>query len=336
MTTRTHAAILTVLGAALVLVSLPRFNRRDIGIGAWTSGGLPSDILLADAEEYITLVRCFRDEAPPARITAPFAYRLLAPCIAAWFPFEPMTALNVLNLLCLLAALVLLDFAQKRLGVSPPFRLLGDGMFVFSFPLFYYGTIGGVDPVLICLLAAAVLALVTERWLLLVGLAAAGTLCKESFVLFVPAAIAYAIASRKHARRQVAAIAGMIIVIAVLAWLVRSLSPHPVYRWAPSTVRLMRNLRRARCFVAFILSFGIPGLVIVSAAPRVWKDAAPDRRPAMTALLVGSVLSVVLFLFAMVSAYADGRSVWLGYPFAVPLASLLLELHARKRKRGHA
>src|SRR5436190_675742 len=134
----------------LTLTCSPRFNRDT----------------RSDQEHYVNLIRYLRGQIDASTLSAPFAYRLAGPLLASVLPLEPMTALNVVNLVALGIASLLIY--RSILLLPRPFEvaLAGSALFVFSFPTFYYGTIGYVDPVLILFLGLFVFAICAEnRWL---------------------------------------------------------------------------------------------------------------------------------------------------------------------------
>ena len=132
---------LTVL---LVLICLPRFDRRDLGlIGGLTTDGKAATEQLYDASYYVEYLELFRG-IPAKSHKSPFIYRPLVPFLGSLLPFKPMTSINIVNLAflfigCALSHLTLL-FVGCRRNLS--FRTALRGFF----PVFYYGTIGLVDP----------------------------------------------------------------------------------------------------------------------------------------------------------------------------------------------
>ncbi|MGZ5281161.1 MAG: hypothetical protein ACXWEY_02680 [Bacteroidia bacterium] len=90
---------LLILSILLVLICLPRFNRNPLVI--------KRD--LNDAAHYIAYVEYFRGEEPSAPLLPAFNWRPGIPFVASFLPFEPMTAINIINVICLLMSLLLLD-----------------------------------------------------------------------------------------------------------------------------------------------------------------------------------------------------------------------------------
>src|SRR2546425_12132441 len=94
----------------LVLTCSPRFN-RDTG---------------GHARYYAELVRYLRGQADSSTLSAPFAYRLAGPLLASLLPLEPMTALNIVNLLALGMATLLVHRTILLLPRSVDAALAGS------------------------------------------------------------------------------------------------------------------------------------------------------------------------------------------------------------------
>ena len=187
----------TVTAVLLLLVCLPRFNMWDPGpIGRWTAAarntpwGHPIDV-----EGYARFVEYARGREPAGRMLAPFAYRPLAPAIAALMPGSATTAINLLNVASLLAVLLLLEQIGRRAGLGGRGRWAAGLMFACSFPAFYYGAIGFIDPVAM-LLATLFLLLTLGRapTLVLVVVMSLAVLAKETNAVFalLPPGFAFA------------------------------------------------------------------------------------------------------------------------------------------------
>lgn len=307
---------------ALVAVCLPRFNRRDVLWSHRVFGtGVSSTVDLADARHYVAYVQYFRHERGAEDLRAPFTYRPIGPLLAAWLPFDPMTALNVVNVVALLVALALLDRVLAGLGCAGPQRAGGAALFTFSFPVFYYGAIGYVDPVGIAFLMAGALLVVRQRWLPLAAVLVLGALAKETTIVLLPAAIARLLVSGRS-RGQCLALASVLCgCYAAAALLVRYLAPGVhTYVWEPSLNTLAMNLSRPRAWLTLALSLGLPGILSLRALPGLLRRRTPTTDPALAALSAGYAAALAAFLCSLVAAYADGRFIWLSYPFAIPLA----------------
>ena len=88
----------TVLVICFFLIVAVRFNRNSLVVNR----------PLNDAQFYIANVQLLRSEPLTYAFKGPFNERILVTTLAAVTPFEPLTAINVVNILCLLAAMYFL------------------------------------------------------------------------------------------------------------------------------------------------------------------------------------------------------------------------------------
>ncbi|MFQ6008154.1 MAG: hypothetical protein ACE5K8_04305 [Candidatus Zixiibacteriota bacterium] len=318
--------------ASLAIVCYPRFDRQDIGpitnfVGK--KNGKPS---LGDSPNYMKYVDFFRGKEPIAEVHLPFRYRPLAPLLASLLPVEnPMTALNVINLLCLYLALFFLFYFLKNLGFSYWYALTGCFMFSVSFPTFYYGVIGLVDPVLICLCVAGSYFIFKQRWLAFTFVLLLGTLAKEIIVLLIPVAVAF---FWKTGRPWKVKLAVFLLVYVVPTFLLRYLfRQDSYYHWIPSADMLASNIR-LRALLSVILTLGLQGFVSMGF---VWhyqklKQAADEKF--VIPLFVGVVVTVLLLFFSMLTAYTDGRFVWPMTVYCIPLSLWVIREWSRVRTQS--
>jgi hypothetical protein len=315
------------LSALLVLVCIPRFNMWDPGpLRAMTAAartatefGHPIDV-----EGYARLVRYLRGEVEAGALIAPFCHRPLGPGLAAALPAAPITAINLVNLASLIAALWLLDAITGLVAPGPRARWLAGLMFVVSFPAFYYGTIGFVDPVA---LATASLVL----WLMLKGASMAvlvpalalAVLAKETnaalAVLPFGAALARGSVVRPGGARRVAILMAAGVGTFLL---VQALMPTPGQdvRPLPKLAVAIDNLSRPRTYVTLMLTMAIPAALAVLAV-RTGRARAVMPREGLAVLLTGATLAALLYAAAIFAAYTDGRMTWMAYPFVIPIAA---------------
>lgn len=301
----------------VVLVAAPRFNRQDAMVGQWTGG---KDGANLDSAEYEQLVRFIRHEVPKEGLEAPFCYRPIVPLIASVLPLQPNTSMNVVNAALLLLSLLILHNILSLPGVQPWKRLLGDGLFVFSFPLFYYGTIGGVDPGALFILTIGLWAILQDRPVATLAIIAIGVLVKETSVLLIPVWLTRLLLQGKPLRHVVSYGACAATSVILASWAIRTAAPESTYVWVPSLKRLIFNSTRSRSWVSMLLSFGAPGVLCLLALARSkpWRET--DERTFLWPLAMGFAGALGLTALAWMTAHADGRFMWLSYPFTIPLA----------------
>src|SRR5712671_3852371 len=316
----------TLLVAVLLAVALPRFDLHDPGaIRKLTAGatatryGLPLDV-----EGYIRLGEYFRGETPADSLIPPYCYRLLVPFAASALPWRVQTSINVLDVLALLLTLVLLDRLLLGLGFDTRARTIGGLLFAVSFPTFYYGAIGFVDPVVLLIETAMILAVFRGRTIAFTVLLVAGVLVKETTaaMAFLPGAWAWARhrAAGPDARR----VAALAAVAAATALAVRTLAPFPErgWLWLPSLGSLADNLSRPRAILSLVFTLGLPAAcaTIAVVGERAKRRLSPEH---LRFLLAGSGLTILLYIYSLFSAYADGRVIWAAYPFLIPISVTL-------------
>jgi hypothetical protein len=314
--------LLTVL---LILVCLPRFNMWDPGpIRGWTAAARAATAYghPIDVEGYVRLVRYFRGEAYASDLIAPFCHRPLAPAVASVLPFAPTTAINVVNLASLIAALWILDAICGVAGLGGRGRWAAGLMWVVAFPTFGYGTIGFVDPVAIAT-SALVLLLVLRRAPLaaLVGAVALATLAKETNAL-----VAFVLVGTDLPRRPTVGVmvrAALLLVAGLATFLlVQELMPVPGenLRQPPGLDVAAANLTRPKTYLTFILTLAVP-VTCAALAFSSGRARATLTREARATLLFGSILAGGLYLASVFGAYTDGRMAWVAYPFLIPIAA---------------
>ncbi|HET9951115.1 MAG TPA: hypothetical protein VFS09_04900 [Candidatus Eisenbacteria bacterium] len=318
-----------VLTAILLAVAAIRFDYWDPGpVRRLTAGahGLPWGHGV-DVEGYVRLVAYFRGSAPADSMLAPFCFRPLVPAAASLLPFPALTALDVVNLLALAGALLLLLAVMRRIGLGERSRWYGGLLFALSFPTFYYGAIGFVDPVAI--LAAALLLHLTLREAplpLLAAVAILAALVKETNAAFCVLPVLYAWFGGSRSWSRLAWAASVPAAAVAAAMTARALLPFPGsgYFWTPALAPLLDNLSRPRTYLSLALTVG-PPLFFAGAAWVGGRAAAAIGERDRRLLASGAAIAAGLYLYSFASAFTDGRIVWASYPFLIPLAASWFE-----------
>lgn len=316
---KVQKALIIGLIMTLALVAIQRFDRQDTWLihrfVGKTASGEPS---LGDSIHYVNYVRFFREQADILSVTFPFVYRPVTPYLASLLPFkDPMTALNVINLICLYLVLAVLWRWLRRLGFSFSYTLLGGFLYAVSFPVFYYGTDGCVDPAGLLLLALGVFSVYSGKWGWLFPILMIGGLTKETAILAIPVFVAYRM---MHGKRWLLLAAGLLVAFFVPFVLIRYLLwdvGH--YSWAPSVSIVMRNMRW-RAVLSLLLTFGIPGLLSLRLLLRYadYRDICPPH--VVLPLTAGAIFTFGLVIYSFVAAFTDGRFMWPMTIFAMPTA----------------
>ena len=290
----------------LVLVTLPKFL---------TYAGTEA---FSDSDQYIEFVKYFRGVLSDS-LVAPYTRRPLIPYLASLLPFSPLDSLKIINLACLASALFFLMQTLNVLKISRAQAWLGIGLFIVSFPVFYYGCIGLVDPGLIACMTAGVFFMLTKRWIGLALLVIVGALVKEQIIVLVPAAIVCVVLSERRAK-------SVLICVAVLAaffigsYIARSIAPNQSqFFWSPSFLILGENLSRLRFWVSCGISLILIPVLVAGTGFRSIGLFGSAHSKIVYPLLTGILSALGILGFSLLAAYPDGRFVWLSYPFLIPL-----------------
>ncbi|HEX7079369.1 MAG TPA: hypothetical protein VF363_13175 [Candidatus Eisenbacteria bacterium] len=309
--------------AALVLVASIRFDYRDPGlVGRFTTSvrALPFGHGI-DVEGYIRLTEYFRGLAPADSMMPPYCFRIIAPLAASAIPAAPLTALDLVDLASLLATLLVIDRAMRRMGLGNRARVIGGAMFAVSFPTFYYATVGFVDPVAVFAVALLLWCVVADApvW----GTAAVAVLAalvKETNAAFSILPLAFQAARGRRTLRDLGprALIPLACVAAILGVHALAPFPDPGFTWKPSLASVAENLSRPRTYLSLALTVLIPASLATMSL--VSGRAKAIGAPLLAVLGVGCVLASAMYLYSLFSAYTDGRIIWIVYPFAIPIA----------------
>lgn len=321
---------------SLILVCIPRFNREGVGVSQFTTVNKMASTTLGDSQQYILLTQHYRynnlGDNGLNKLRAPFAYRFLVPFIASFLPFTAMTSINLVNIVSLLIGLLLLYRILVFLALEKKYRLLGSLLYIFSFPMFYYGTTGYVNPGLIACIMFGTYCILKCRWISLTIAIILGALVKETIIILLPVLMVQLLLKNIEWKKRILIFSSMVIFYALTIYLVRKLTPvSSTYIWIPSYETLLSNLLRPRAWLSFALSFGIPGLLCLRIFSYIKYEKIKETIINFGPLIVGALGSLAIFLYAMISAYADGRFIWTSYPFTIPMAMMLLQYFKDRR-----
>ena len=314
-----NTALIVVLGLSLAFISFPRFDCQDLGPLKYVTGHNPDGSRsIGDAVHYVNYVEYFRGQESIQETIVPFRYRPLVPLLASLIPADsPMTALNLVNLVALYISLLFLFSFLRLLGFSFHYAGLGGLLYTISFPMLYYATTGYVDSVAMAVIIAGTYLVYRERWLSLTLLLMVGAAVKEVVVLVVPIAFGYLLIRRK----QWFIIPALLTVSFVAATIIirKLVSTGDGYYWAPALTTFVGNLR-FRALASMALTFGLPGFISLAAFRFRKEITATAGLANLVPLLFGMAFTLLLVMYSMLSAYADGRFVWPITFYTIPLA----------------
>lgn len=317
---------LLLLLVVLIVVCLPRFDREDELVQGAVGSGMAND-----SAQYIAMTDIFSGKTPAAQPWAPFTYRPLVPYLASLLPLPSMTAINVLNVGALWVALGLLGSQLLAIGLPLRASMVLLLSFTISFPVFYYGAIGYVDPVAIAALGAACFCIQRQQDTLLLLLIAVGTLAKETVVLAIPVFMLHGMINGRGVTRTVMMTIALVAAFVAASKLARALSiDQQPFAWTPSWDRTLTNLTRLRTWLSFVLSFGLPGTLATAAVLHVLFTKNWRLLAEMLPWIAGVGGAVALFGYSIISAYSDGRFIWPADVFALPLVAVFVAHHLRQ------
>lgn len=296
-----------------LLVTVPRFNRNSFIV----------ERPLNDAQYFKAYVEYFRGETPSYFIRPASNWRMLVPAVASVLPFEPITAINIIDLICLAVSIYFLYKSMKFLHIEENLNWIGCWLFIFSFPTFYYTTIGYVDPGVMLFISMAMYFSLTQclRWLLPAFIL--GALTKETIIIALPFTFMYTWYNNKQR-----AIVWTLLILAVYLvenYLIRQyayVTPgerSPAF-WGLSMEAVWMNAHRLNSYLAPILSFGIPGVLFLWVNKKMgWVNIKQSPLMIATWALLLGVLAV--FITTVIATYCDGRMIWHAY-YALIIASM--------------
>ena len=293
----------------LLVVSI-RFDRNELLIKR----------PLNDAAFYIANVQFLRGDQLTYVFKGPFNERLLVTAIAAILPFDPLTAINLANIFFLLFALYFLWQLLSSLDLDENHVWAGLYLFIFSFPTFYYSTIGYTDPGVLSMIFLGASSIHRQKYWLFILSIVLGTMAKEGIVLLVPVALAYGY-SRKDKKSYIFSAIALLCFLAITAIVKLNVTERvatAVY-WKPSVGRMYFNFLRPNFYLSSILSLGIPVAICVTFLFRRTREIVKMLKPDLP-LIIGTVAAFFPWIYMIFSAFPDGRAFWIASCFPISLA----------------
>lgn len=311
---------LGVLWAAAILCMTPRFARTDTILGM--SFRWLTTETLGDAGEYAQSVLYYRGLGPPGE--SPFSLRPLTPWLASFLPLEPFSALAVVGAAGILIGVTAMYALALYHSGDGKAAFLTTGLYATSFPVFYYTTVGTVDPLTFGLATLSVaLIAVFDRPLLAILVAGLAAANKEVGLVAVGFGVPFLLLDARRAIPARIALAAVMISAALLGWyLSRRLAP-PVeaFSWPLLWSAAYDNLMRLKTTGALILSFGIQSAIIVYLWLRAFRF---DWTYLSDPYKWGFATAFALGVYGYFVGQTDGRFIWYGQIFTTPvLASVL-------------
>jgi hypothetical protein len=317
--------IYAVFLVSIIVVTFMRFDRKERLImkhlvtsyedGTFSQG---------DSPHYIAAVEYYRGNIDKSELVQPFSYRPLIPIIASVMPIKsPMTAINYVNLAVLLLSAIFLYKLLLYMQFSSMWSFWGGMLYIFSFPVAYYGAVGIIDTAGIMFIIIGLYYLFRNNYWGLVIAVFLGAFAKETVVIIIPVAFIYYLISKDKNWFWKSAM--LTITFIAPSYLLRLYFDTGVgYVWQPALHTFYENLR-PKAILSQIIGFGLPGILMLLFIIN-WKRLSKKiNQERLWALFSGVILSIMLVGYSFITAYSDGRFIWHLYPFAIPLGIKYLE-----------
>ncbi len=304
----------------IILVSIPRFNRNQIFFKR------PQ----ADMAIHTAMVEYYRsgnvEDILLSEDSIAANWRPMFPFIASFIPLSTITSLSILGILSIFVSVIFLKKNLQLMNISEKRIFQGIYMFIFSFPSFYYTTIGYVDPGLIMMLTLGLYFCITNRLFLFMVVIAFGVFMKEGIIILIPVLFFYLYKSNNKSLNIFLYTSLATILYFLFSFIVRenAINASESYQlfWSPSIEMIKYNLNRPNSWLSIFLVLGIPlGIILIN-----YKSLRLliVKNIIVVPLISGVIISLLMYSFAFVSTVADGRTLWASYPFIIPLAVLLI------------
>lgn len=309
-------SVCLILFLITIMVTYPKFAQVT-----WLESIQPSQSAMSDDYQYFQYVEFFRGGNKQNLPTSPFSYRPLTPYLASFLPFNPRIAINIINVTALYLSTILIFMLATRYwdGLIPLSCAL---LYLISFPSFYYCANGRVDSLSILIITLLLTFTLNQRVVLFGLCFMIGLLAKETIVISLLPFIFY-----NHEQSNLKK--SVIIFVALLTFFLLEQHVIKVYgssgspfSWKLNFNVFFENLSRPHATISFILSLGLPGFISLYYLFKKWHIIIEDK--VLLTLYSGFFSSIGLYLFAFGSAYADGRFIWVSYPYICLISGFYL------------
>lgn len=296
-----------------VILALPRFAHHTV-----------------DAKHYINVAKYFQGDLPREQLLAPFAYRVLAPFLAAHLPLSDLSAsFALMNIAArIMAYLVFIPYLQ-RFATSRTDLNVGILMLVVSFPSFNYASGVLSDPVGFLLFVIGAYLLVSESYYLLSASICVGVLAREPVLCLVLASTIYVVIGNLSQR-------GRSRLKVWITLLITSVPPIAVYfavrayfsdvydqgYMGLSLRSFLTNMTRPIGWGSFLLAVGPSVIVSLIGFRQRGLGFAKSLGDREARVLLSLAVASLPFMIYSLAVYNSGRYVWPFYTALIPIAVL--------------
>jgi hypothetical protein len=324
----------------------PRFNQQDLfGLKNFTGKAEDYNIargyyLAGDAVDYLYAVKYYRGEIERKELKTPYVYRVLVPYLASFLPIkDPLTALNIMNVILYLIAVAFLYLLILEIGLSRGYAIFGIYLFSISFFTFYYLTFGNVDSGVVLFVIIGLNAIIKRNNFLFLAALLSGVLVKETAFILIPFYFIYQFIFRDTIKVKGSDILFYISIFVIpflaLTFIRIVFSDLPQYFWTPSKDLIFNNLIRGKAYFSPVLTLGVPGAISLlfiyfyfKKKLRIKFTDSMDNNTQLKLLkyfVTIFFISSLLGVYAYLAAVADGRAFMSMFIVSVILAVILVK-----------
>lgn len=274
-----------------------------------------------DSARYVEIANFFRGDAQLSDLEAPYSYRPLVPFAVSLLPFSIPVGFGIVNtLLIYFSSLVLFTFL-KELQFSRKLSTIGSLLFIFSFPTFWYGSVCLTDVAGIFFMLVGIYLIKRGYPLIsIVFVTSIGVLARETVILLLPL---YLLCDTKRSLNKLFLLAIPLIVLSLVRiYLSPEITVQAWYWWPISLDSTLFNLTRLDMWFTFVLTLGIFPFLILTAYLNKDKWAREMNKEDLIFLRNIFISFSIIPIYAFMSAYFDGRYIWVLYPLLIPLSLL--------------
>lgn len=341
-----------VLSISVLIISFPRFNQQDLfGLKKFTGKAEEYNIvrgyyLAGDAVDYLYAVKYYRGELDRKELKTPYVYRILVPYLASFLPIgDPLTALNIMNIILFLISISFFHFLLLELGLSKQYAMFGIYLFSISFFTFYYLTFGNVDSGVVLFVIIGLNAIIKRNNLMFLAALLCGVLVKETAFILIPFYFIYQFYFRHSIKIKAPDILFYISVFIVpflaMTFIRIVFSDLPQYFWTPSMDLILSNLVRVKAYFSPLLTLGIPGLasgvfIYLYFKKRLrikFTDSFDDstQHKLIKYFVTIFFVSSLLGMYSYLAAVADGRSFMPMFIVSIILTVILIKFYKERK-----
>lgn len=288
---------------------LPRFNGNQLLVKQE-----PYDL-----KYFKAYVEYFRDQPLTAPLRPATNWRFLVPYLASNMPFDAVTSINLINCFFLVLALAVFYKTLKLMKIEHNKIWYSLWLFILSFPMFYYSTIGYVDASLFFFIALSIyFTIISKPGLFLLSILM-GLCVKETIAMAIPFYLFYHLKTERKKAIYTSIIT--LISFMILYYLIKKTAPVSVEGsennfWKFDLTNMKNNFFRINTWLSFILTFGLLGLLVLLEVRKLSIYKMFSNQLILSSIAcIGSAF--FFYTLSYLSTVADGRIIWLTYFYLI-------------------